>query len=505
MKQSPHITILVLVTLIFCMAAAEAGEIIIYEFKPGAPAAREVLAHVKVKGLVAELLDTADTGLGKSLGYLLWREVLTAISDQAGAGVILARPPGERRLTDLLKANYHQAALEIAEQQQARMLLWGAVDAAEDSVFISSYLTLMPDMIGADLALSLDIEGTTFSAGNPRSRFNFTPVEVSRKDLFSRSVVTRTSVRIWTEPHAEAPAGPRIPKNTALTAVDMQGPWFKVQLPTDGIGYVHQGSIALPPLSITADSAVNVRSGPGTDSGRRFRIAPGDRFPVLDMRYREGHGTWYRIERNGEPGWVAAWVVRPRYSLPGVMFVAGLYRFQSRNYDEAARSFEIFLRNAESTESNVIRAAAFQLLGASRLAGKKFEGARGFDALAHLSTFDQAVRLTPYDPAARNLRALGHLASGSLSDALTDLETSLELNRFNDTTYQLLDTLSALSQPSHPKYRLLEIYDFFQATDIERIKSVQKTFAPSRQLMKSLDSPARERLAPPSNLNVTPH
>ena len=492
MKRPLRITVYVLLALLLGVCQARAGEIVVYEFKPGAQMAREVLEHVKVKGLVAELLDPADTGLGKSLGYLLWREVLTAISDQKGAGVILARLPGEKRLTDLLKENYHQAALEIAEQQQARMLLWGAVNAAENTVYLSSYLTLIPEIIGADLALSLDIEGTNLSAANPRTRFNFAPATMERDGLFRRAVVTRAKVQPRREPQDDTPSGPTIAAGTALAALDMQGPWFRVRLPGGGAGYVNQSQVAVPPLRITADDRVNVRTHPGTDSPKRYPIGAGESFPVLDMRYRQGHGTWYRIERNGESGWVASWVVRPHYTIPAIMLVAGLYRYQSKNYDEAVRSFKIFLRNTEAAESNVNRAVAYQLLGAAQLAGKQFEGPRSFDTSTYLAPFNEAVRLTPHDPAARNLRALGSLAGWSLPAAVKDLEKSLELDRFNESSYRLLEDLSRMLDPQNPKVELLQIYDFFQESDVVRLEKIKEKFASSRQLMKSIPR------APPS-------
>ena len=83
-------------TLLVCLAVsqARAGEEIMAEFTDSAPRGGqrtpEVLAHVPLKAVIAEFLDPMDTGLGKSLGYLIWRETLTAISDQAGAGVIMA-------------------------------------------------------------------------------------------------------------------------------------------------------------------------------------------------------------------------------------------------------------------------------------------------------------------------------------------------------------------------------------------------------------------------------
>jgi hypothetical protein len=80
------------ICLALCTPWAWAGDIVVGSFAPGKAPGVERLAHVEVKGLVAEFFDPGDTGLGKSVAYLLWREILTAISDQAGAGVILVQP-----------------------------------------------------------------------------------------------------------------------------------------------------------------------------------------------------------------------------------------------------------------------------------------------------------------------------------------------------------------------------------------------------------------------------
>jgi hypothetical protein len=52
--------------------------------------------------LIAEFLDPGGTGIGKSLSYLVWRELLTAIGNQTGESVILLNP-AEQTLFDELK------------------------------------------------------------------------------------------------------------------------------------------------------------------------------------------------------------------------------------------------------------------------------------------------------------------------------------------------------------------------------------------------------------------
>ena len=79
-----------------------AGEQITAEFKDKRAVSPEALRQVPLKSVVAEFLDPGDTGLGKSLSYLLWRETLTAISDQAGAGRTTTRQRcGSRRTSAL--------------------------------------------------------------------------------------------------------------------------------------------------------------------------------------------------------------------------------------------------------------------------------------------------------------------------------------------------------------------------------------------------------------------
>ena len=167
-----------LVALAGLSVSAQAGEIIRFEAGPQART-DVVLANVPVKALVTEFLDPGDSGAGKSVGYLVWREILTAISDQAGAGVILARAPGDQRLTDLLEQAYHDAAVRIAREQSASMVVWGAVNATSDSITVSTYLSLLPEAAG--LALKLRLSGIPplppgLEAEIARTNFNFPPV-----------------------------------------------------------------------------------------------------------------------------------------------------------------------------------------------------------------------------------------------------------------------------------------------------------------------------------------
>src|SRR5262245_2485865 len=79
----------------------------------------------RVEAIVAEFLDPGATGLGKSLSYLIWHELLTAIGNQTGTDVILVPLP--EQFVGRLVEDRHQAAVEIAREHQAPMVLWGEV------------------------------------------------------------------------------------------------------------------------------------------------------------------------------------------------------------------------------------------------------------------------------------------------------------------------------------------------------------------------------------------
>lgn len=162
--------------------AARAGDITVTKFEPGAPLPKKVLEHVALKGVIAEFIDPERSELGKEIAYLLWREVLTAISDQKGAGVILARAPGNERLVDLLAQNYHEAAVRIAQGQGARMAVWGSVAESGGRVYVDTYLSLIGEAERNELLMRLTTRGadTGLVARIPRTRFNFAPAYVGR-------------------------------------------------------------------------------------------------------------------------------------------------------------------------------------------------------------------------------------------------------------------------------------------------------------------------------------
>ena len=452
-------------TVLLCLvlSQARAGEEIMAEFTDSAPRGGqrtpEVLAHVPLKAVIAEFLDPMDTGLGKSLGYLIWRETLTAISDQAGAGVIMAKAPPGERLVDLLKRDYHLAAERIARNQRSRMVLWGVIEPEGDSVLIEPYLSIRDE--GGDSALRLTLSGRSRSgrsewggrAGTDRlgatvsrTRFNFAPTTMKRTELFRRLLITKSAVDIRQNPQADATVIQRVPGEQVLQAVDMQDDWFELALDGGERGYVHAGSfgrLRLPPREVVAQlRSVNLRKGPGTDHAV---VRKGDlvgTFPVLDMRYRHGKGLWYRIDIGAEKTWIAGWLVRPRFSIPAVHFLAGLYRYYGNRAKDGVAAFEDFIASTGPHEDNVVLASAHQLLGACRLLSND-PAWKGYE------DFSRAISYTPYDPDAYLLRSIAAFGGGRTRAALDDLEKALSLDIKYPPARQLTLAAASLAQAKH--------------------------------------------------------
>ena len=433
-----------LVALAGLSLSAQAGEIV--RFEAGLQAHTDVvLANVPVKALVTEFLDPGDSGVGKSVGYLVWREILTAISDQAGAGVILARSPGDQRLTDLLDQAYHEAAVRIAREQSARMVVWGAVSTTNDNISVSTYLSLLPEVAGQ--ALTLRLSGTPplppgLEAEIARTNFNFPPVEISHADLFERKLVARKEATVRAAADASSKGVEKVPAGKTLDAINMDKGWFEVRLAGGKTGYIDNSVVDVPPRTVEASHvATALQDSPG---GKRVRAVTLDgAYRVLDMRYVAKKGLWYELQVGDGRGWVPATAVRARFSLPVVHFVAGLYRYQFKRYEDARREFSQYVTASDSRTDNASLATAYQLLGASTLMTKETVFQADPAALNH---FSRAVEATPYDPAAYSLRALSTLAvRQELGGALADLEQALLLDpddaaatRIARTVYQSL-------------------------------------------------------------------
>lgn len=446
---------------IFCSAILAstgclAGGQVVAEFKDVRARSPEALSHVPLKAVVTEFLDPLDTGLGKSVGYLIWRETLTAISDQAGAGVIIARTPDGERLVDILGRDYHLAAERIARHQNARMALWGIVEPEGEGLILDTYVSIQDEDGDSNLRLGLagkvvagppgwgsGGDAGAISAQVTRNRLQFAPIHLTRGELFERTLVTAGSIPVHERPDGGSKKLMRLGAGKAVQAVDMQGGWFEIVLENGGTGYVDAGefgNLNVPPRVVVADiDSVNLRAGPGTDHRVVAKRSLRGDFPVKDMRYREGKGLWYRIDTGEQETWVAGWLVKPRFSVPVVHFLAGLMRYYGKRPQDGVDQFEQFLQATESGESNVTLAAANQLLGTCRLlSGERVR--QGYQ------DFSKAISYTPYDPNAYLLRSVAALGGGGAESAIADLDQALELDPQYPPARRLTAAVAAIAQ-----------------------------------------------------------
>lgn len=424
-----------LAVVLFCAlgapwaGTARAGEQIT-TFRTGKFVPAEVLPQSTTKAVVAEFLDPGAANLGKEASYLVWREILTAISDQKGAGVILARSPSGERLTDMLQADYHEAAVRIAGSQRARMALWGALEEHQGTVSIDTYLTLLDDARGRELRLEWregDIK--LLSAAIPRTRFNFPTVTIPAKELFDRAVVARAQVQV----RDRAGGGnvkATLPAGTVMQAYRMSESWFEIKTDTVS-GFVPLASVDLPPPRALLAAKEALLSAPTSGAKVVTRIEKTAEYRVTDMRYLPQSGLWYKVAAPGGDGWISAVRARARYSLPAVHFMAGLYRYLVGRWADAEREFSQYVASPGAAADNASLATAYQLLGASRLLLASSQNRMG-DQNPWKNAFGEAIRLTPYDPAGYNLRAVASVfAEKSFAVAAPDLARALQQDPAN--------------------------------------------------------------------------
>ena len=423
-------------------------------FQPG-KLPPEALPHLQVKAVVAEFLDPDKTELGKEIGYLVWREILTSISDQRGAGVIIAHPPGNERLVDLLRQSYHQAALRIAESQKARMAVWGSVAELDGRLAIDTYLSLVGDVVREELALRLNwsdspgaaLKDTGLSARITRTRFNFPRIWLTREQLFVRHLLVQVDTPVRDRPSREyGKVVVRARINESLWSESMEGEWFRVKTHNGAAGYVNAWDVYVPPRQVESLGKDALTSLPAVDAKKIGATAAGTKYPVLSSRYIDKVGLWYQIETPAGAGWVRAFRVRTHFSLPVVHFAAGLYRYQLGRYEEAAREFEQFTRLEGVQADPASLSTAYQLLGASQLMGVSKARKSVAGIALHDRALQQAIVITPYDPGAYTLRAVATLAAReSAAGALTDVAKALEYDPGNRDARAMLDRLQLLS------------------------------------------------------------
>ncbi len=216
----------------------------------------------------------------------------------------------------------------------------------------------------------------------------------------------------------------------------MKNSWFKVKIADEKVGWIKLGDVDVPPREVYGNRGrINVRPSPAGQPVL-FKQNLNGNYRVLDMRYISGKGLWYKLKIGHRSGWIAAWLVEPRFSLPAVHFMAGLQRYQLKNYKAAEKAFKQFIDMTSEIESHVNLSAANLLYGASQLMQNQ-RSKSGLDAIQN------AVELTPYDPAVYNLRAIAKMGGRpDANEIINDLTTALKLDRMDARSVKTLNTLS---------------------------------------------------------------
>jgi len=397
-------------------------------FEPGKPPPAEVLKDVPVKAVVAEFLDPDNTHLGKEVGYVLWRELLTSVSDQHGVGVIYAHAAGKKRLVDMLQDKYHEAALEIAKSQNARMAIWGALTESDGVLAVDTYLSLVGDVPQQELAVKMIVDDfgrkkpSGYEARVSRTRFNFPRVFITKEQLFDRPLMVAADTVLYNTA-GRGKVLRQAQYNETLHTDGVEGEWFRVLLADGTHGYINSINVYLPPREVDA-SDLPLGAKPAENQEGETTWLPSNTIgAVLEARFAGKSGLFFRIKTSQGEGWVPADRARPHFSMPLVAFTAGLYRYQLGRYDLAASAFGNYthLQGVERDAPSL--STAYQLLAASYLM-------RNTPADWALHSLDAAIETTPFDAGAYSMRALASLSKpeGRVGDCLGDLRHALDLD-----------------------------------------------------------------------------
>lgn len=412
----------------------------------------EKLSHLDNKALIVEFRDPEGSELGRDIALVLWREVLNAISDQKGAGVIVARRPKDRPIIDMEKGEYHEAAIRIAESQRTWAAVWGNVSKVKDKLFIESYLSLLPRAVQIKPLIQIYVRGHSIpelSVPMLRSLFSFKLAVIDFDGFFKRTLVTRKKVELHGEPDENASIVANIASGQAVQMLSMKKSWLKLRDKNGVSGYVRMvedSPVNIPPSKIKGrGNRIRLRTSPDTSHSDNIyaTINLTGEYTVLDQQYISGEGSWIKIDYKSEPVWVASWLVDSVYSMPMVELVAGLLRYQVNNYERAAQHFQRYIELSKNNERNVNLAAAHQLLGAALM--KKGHAGAG----KARKSFQAAAIITPFDPNAYVIQALASIR-GDIRNVLPQLNKALSLDKSNALARSLTNVLSDVSKGEGP-------------------------------------------------------
>jgi hypothetical protein len=421
---------------------------------PTAAAMAEPAQRFKSAGLMVSFIELNRSDLGDALSYLLWAELTTTLgmadADYRLTPVALVDTGG---VNHPLRDSYHVSAVAMASAREAPLTYWGVVRKSEDKLTLSTYISMRPQLRDSDLMLTAHRanDDVAVQASVTRMRYGFETSTQALASLFQRTLAAREQATLYAEPRQASAALAALAPGTVLQGDAMSGPWYHVKDATGRSGYVHIDQLKVVPAAVTARSAVLVlRDEPReAATSRSVAVAQGSLAP-LDVVVDEKGGAWYRISAGGADGWVGARQIDVRFTLPSQHFLAGLYYLRAPEgayqcqYRLAAEQFSRFIASGQSTEKNTNLATAHELFATSELRSSE---ACGRDEAAALRACSAAVELTPYDPVAYNLRAVGSLRTLQVTEPIVaDLRSSVELDRQDPQTRALVGSVVMAAQ-----------------------------------------------------------
>jgi hypothetical protein len=399
---------------------------------------RAAASTSRVRMVVADFLDPQALGLGQALAAFQQKDLLGAAAapdheQEPQVALPALAGPARTRLADALEREQHRAALRLVADSQARLALWGRVEALGDALLLHASVTLAPATESPELLLRVAVNGEPVSdlaAELGWTRIDFPPVALRRSQLFDRVLLAGTAgVELRAAPEARAAVMRSAAPGEALRLRDMRGTWYVVgdaKSPTFVDAAPRRGLAAafrMVPARVAPAPGERARAAPDPRAAADLALDPQRPVRVVAQRLVDG-ASWLQVESGGRRGWLAQASTAAMPELPAAHLALGLLAAMSGDGAVAARQLDAFLRRPASERAPVASAAALQALAMVTLR----DGPDGARRPAGMALLDRAAAQTPRDPSALALRAVARIGAGRALAAVEDLEAAFALD-----------------------------------------------------------------------------
>lgn len=421
---------------------------------------RAAASPARARMVVADFLDPQALGLGQALAAFQQKDILgVAAAPEQEQENQVALPvlagPARARLADALAREQHRAALRLLADSQARLALWGRVEALGDALLLHASVTLAPATESPELVLRVAVNGEPVSdlaAELGWTRIDFPPLALRRAQFFDRILLAGASgVELRAAPEARAAVMRSAAPGEALRLRDMRGAWYVVgdaKTPTFLDAAPRRGLAAafrMVPARVAPAPGERARGVPDPRAAADLALDPQRPVRVVAQRVAEG-ASWLQVESGGRRGWLAQATAAAMPELPAAHLALGLFAAMSGDA-AAARHLDAFLRRPASERAPVASAAALQALAMVTLR----EGPDGARRPAGMALLDRAAAQTPRDPSVLALRAVARIGAGRALAAVEDLEAALALDPTWGRTRALVGALRRAGDQGPPR------------------------------------------------------